>query len=650
MTRLRTLLACVGALLAAFAAVLVAPASLAQAQGQPGQGTLTVRGIDGTTKDQIGVTFLWTGEPKALEQLTIREDGGEKKVDSLVDLRKTEKRLGTVVLVDLSGSMGDDGALSRAKAGISELVKNLPDGDQMAIVSYTNDVVVESAFTDDAAQLNGALAAMAAPRDGKTAMYNGLRKAADLFASRPSLQANMILVADGANDVAGADLAQARSAVAASGSALYLIDFTHDKKTDVASVQSIIDRTGGSVFSGSSASEVAKAFTAADRAMRSQYVATYASTAEQGSVNVTVAVGGVETQASYVVGDTAKGAATNQAITSNKAFGPDWLRGDFGKVLAFVLVGLAIGLGAYAIALLVTRNETGLTAMLRPYDEGGMVKTEDDEDSGLAQTALLQRAVEITEDFAERQGTLAKVEKLLERADLPLRAAEALFFYLAGVAVLGLLALVLAGPVAGLALMIIVGLFPPAGLNLMATLRGKKFVRQLPDTLSLLSGSLRAGYSLLQGVEAVSQEVTEPMGKELRRVITEARLGRDVEDAMEAVAVRMDSPDFAWAVMAVRIQREVGGNLSELLLTVADTMVHRDRLRRDVAALTAEGKISAIILGLLPVGLGGFMWLSNPEYMAPLSETGLGQGLLGAAFVSAGIGFLWMKKTINIEI
>lgn len=650
MTRLRTLLACVGALLAAFAAVLVAPASLAQAQGQPGQGTLTVRGIDGTTKDQIGVTFLWTGEPKALEQLTIREDGGEKKVDSLVDLRKTEKRLGTVVLVDLSGSMGDDGALSRAKAGISEMVRNLPDGDQMAIVSYTNDVVVESAFTDDAAQLNGALAAMAAPRDGKTAMYNGLRKAADLFASRPSLQANMILVADGANDVAGADLAQARSAVAASGSALYLIDFTHDKKTDVASVQSIIDRTGGSVFSGSSASEVAKAFTAADRAMRSQYVATYASTAEQGSVNVTVAVGGVETQASYVVGDTAKGAATNQAITSNKAFGPDWLRGDFGKVLAFVLVGLAIGLGAYAIALLVTRNETGLTAMLRPYDEGGMVKTEDDEDSGLAQTALLQRAVEITEDFAERQGTLAKVEKLLERADLPLRAAEALFFYLAGVAVLGLLALVLAGPVAGLALMIIVGLFPPAGLNLMATLRGKKFVRQLPDTLSLLSGSLRAGYSLLQGVEAVSQEVTEPMGKELRRVITEARLGRDVEDAMEAVAVRMDSPDFAWAVMAVRIQREVGGNLSELLLTVADTMVHRDRLRRDVAALTAEGKISAIILGLLPVGLGGFMWLSNPEYMAPLSETGLGQGLLGAAFVSAGIGFLWMKKTINIEI
>jgi tight adherence protein B len=140
------------------------------------------------------------------------------------------------------------------------------------------------------------------------------------------------------------------------------------------------------------------------------------------------------------------------------------------------------------------------------------------------------------------------------------------------------------------------------------------------------------------------------MGHELRRVITEARLGREVEDSMEAVAERMASPDFAWAVMAIRIQREVGGNLSELLLTVADTMVHRERLRRDIAGLTAEGRISAIILGLLPIGLGAFMWLSNPEYMAPLGSTTMGHVLLGVATVSGLLGFAWMKKIINIKI
>ncbi|MCB1246525.1 MAG: type II secretion system F family protein [Acidimicrobiia bacterium] len=136
----------------------------------------------------------------------------------------------------------------------------------------------------------------------------------------------------------------------------------------------------------------------------------------------------------------------------------------------------------------------------------------------------------------------------------------------------------------------------------------------------------------------------------MRRVITAARLGRDVEDSLDGVAERMQSADFAWAVMAIRIQREVGGNLAELLNTVADTMVQRERLRREVAALTAEGKISAIILGAMPVGLGILMWLINPGYMKPLGTTGLGQGMLGLAIVSALIGFVWMKKTITVEM
>jgi tight adherence protein B len=305
-------------------------------------------------------------------------------------------------------------------------------------------------------------------------------------------------------------------------------------------------------------------------------------------------------------------------------------------------------LGAFALASLAGRTDESLTAVLRPYAEGP--QEEDEHDGALAQTAILQRAVELTEEFAERQGFLVKVERALERADLPLRAAEAMFFYAASVVILTLGAVALGGLITGIIVLLLAGLLPPGIVNFLASRRGKKFQSSLPDMLQLLSGSLRAGYSLLQGIEAVSQEVQDPMGKELRRVITEARLGRDVEDAMESVAERMDSPDFAWAVMAVRIQREVGGNLSELLLTVSDTMVHRERLRRDVAALTAEGKISAIILGLLPIGLGAFMWMSNPTYMHPLGSTGMGQGLLAAATVSGLIGFAWMKKTINIEI
>ena len=165
-----------------------------------------------------------------------------------------------------------------------------------------------------------------------------------------------------------------------------------------------------------------------------------------------------------------------------------------------------------------------------------------------------------------------------------------------------------------------------------------------------MAGSLRAGYSLLQGVEAVAQEIDEPMGGELRRVLAEARLGRVLEDSLDEMAERLDSRDFAWAVMAIRIQREAGGNLAELLSTVAETMIARERLRREVRALTAEGRISAIILGLLPIGLGLIMYGMNRDYINVLLHDNFGQVLLIGAGLLAGVGFYWMKKTIEIEV
>lgn len=140
------------------------------------------------------------------------------------------------------------------------------------------------------------------------------------------------------------------------------------------------------------------------------------------------------------------------------------------------------------------------------------------------------------------------------------------------------------------------------------------------------------------------------MGSELRRVIVESRLGKPVEDALDDCAARMGSPDFEWAVMAVKIQREVGGNLAELLQTVSTTMVERERLRRDVKSLTAEGRVSGYVLGVLPPGLGLFFYVSNPTYMKPLFTQTVGQIALGIAAVSMGIGFAWMNKIVKIEV
>jgi tight adherence protein B len=544
--------------------------------------------------------------------------------------------------------MEDQGGLTNVKQGLTEIAESLPAGDEMAIVSYSDAAVVESGFTDSTDQLREAIDGLATLKDGKRATWDAMRKATGLFEAREELQPNLVVVTNGADDASRTTADEARASVVSSGAALVTIEMDNGADTDAAAFKLIMDRTGGAAFPVEQGEATQQAFVDADATVRSQYVVTYPSSVRQGQVDVSLSIGSLERNASYVAGANVQGAATAEVVPPPEPFGPDWLRGRMGGAIALALVGLAAGLGAWALVSLATKSDDSLNAVLRPYSEGPIV--DEPVEGALAQTALLQRAVEMTEDFAERQGFLSKVENALERADLPLRAAEALFFYVAGALLTTLLVLVLGGIVPGLMVGLVALLLPPALVNFKAGRRAKKFNSSLPDMLQLLSGSLRAGYSLLQGIEAVSKEVEDPMGKELRRVITEARLGREVEDSMDAVAERMASPDFAWAVMAIRIQREVGGNLSELLLTVADTMIERERLRRDIAALTAEGKLSAMILGLLPVGLGAFMWLSNPDYMGPLGSTTLGHVLLGVATVSLLIGFAWMKKIIDIEI
>ena len=314
------------------------------------------------------------------------------------------------------------------------------------------------------------------------------------------------------------------------------------------------------------------------------------------------------------------------------------LQNDFGKYLAIVLGLLGAALAAYAIVGIAVKDQSGLASVLQPYSEGYVARTrgddddEEDADSGMAQTAVMQRAVEFTRQFAERQGFLTRVEGALERANLPLRAAEAMFFYAAGAVVVALLAAVITR--SAFLVLIVVGatvLIPPGTLNFLSNRRKRQFESMLPDTLQLLSGTLRAGYSMMQGVEAVSQEVSEPMGASSAGSSPRPDSAVRSRSRSTPSPSAWTAPDFGWAVMAIRIQREVGGNLSELLMTVADTMTQRERLKRDVKSLTAEGRISAYVLAALPVLLGFAMWGLNPDYMSALFDETVGKIALGIA-------------------
>lgn len=268
----------------------------------------------------------------------------------------------------------------------------------------------------------------------------------------------------------------------------------------------------------------------------------------------------------------------------------------------------------------------------------------------LRPSAVVQQVVDLTGAFAEKTGILLRTERLLQQADVPLRAAEVLFYVPAAAVIGALTALLLGSPVGALLVLVVVGLGPLAVVQWRAEQRIRAFERQLPDTLNLLAGALRAGFSFLQGLETVAEETIDPMRRELQLVLNEARLGRPLEESLGAVAVRMRSRDLEWAVMAIAIQREVGGNLAALLDTVADTMTKRERLRREIGALTAEGRLSGIVLSIFPPAFAVVLYLIQPEYIERLFNHSIGiVSMIGAAVLSV-LGWLWLRKIVDIEV
>jgi tight adherence protein B len=268
----------------------------------------------------------------------------------------------------------------------------------------------------------------------------------------------------------------------------------------------------------------------------------------------------------------------------------------------------------------------------------------------LNDSPLLQRAIAVTAGLADRRGILGKIERKMRSGDLPVRPAEAIFFYVAAV-VIGAPIVLLAFGLSkiGLVLLLLVLFGPILFLNLYVKRRLKKFSDQLPDMLIGLASSLRAGRSVGQAMELLSREVPDPMGRELRKIVAETKLGWPLVSTLTDAAERIGSNEFAWAVMAMKIQAEVGGNLAELLDQVADTMRERSRFKGEVKALTAEGRASALLLVFMPPALVLVMRVMNPDYIAVLFNSGTGKFILGLSVAMIVVGYFVMMKVITIE-
>lgn len=266
---------------------------------------------------------------------------------------------------------------------------------------------------------------------------------------------------------------------------------------------------------------------------------------------------------------------------------------------------------------------------------------------GSAPLRLLVETSERLLSTARRQRTAAQ----LDLARLSLTPPEWLVVRI-GVAGLAAVALgLLTGAVLAGVVGFVLGWFATrVFLRRRVARRRATFAEQLPDALQLLVGALQAGFSLAQALDTVVREDTQPIAGEIGRALARTRLGASLEEALDVVGHRMGSPDFTWLVMAIRIQRQVGGNLAELLSTTVHTMRERAALRRQVRALSAEGRLSAYVLIALPVGLALWMFISRRDYIAPLYSTPLGLMLLTGGCTCVTLGWFWMSSLVKMKV
>lgn len=370
-----------------------------------------------------------------------------------------------------------------------------------------------------------------------------------------------------------------------------------------------------------------------------------------GTTQITFEFGSASERVRVVAGGVAGGSGLlAPALQETSRF--DILSGGGSAIVAIALAVVAVLLFSYSMLTIFAGNDDTLNSTLAVYGSQDSASAAADEEFNLQRNKIIESVVEKAEEAAEARGSLGSTTSLLEKAEIPLRVGEAFAIQVGLVIVALVLGFLLSGGniFGGLVLAILAAIIPTLYIKFKVGRRAKALEAQLPDTLNLLASTLKAGYSFIQGMDAVGNEGDEPLAGEFRRTVNEARLGKDLDVALDDLAERVGSVDLLWAIVAIKIQREVGGNLAELLTTVADTMTARTRLRGEVAALTAEGRVSAMVLMMLPFGVGIAMYFLNPAYISVLWSGALGYAAMGAALIAMAAGGLWMRKLIDIEI
>ena len=560
-----------------------------------------------------------------------------------------------VLVLDSSGSMRGE-RIAAARAAAKSYVNALPPTIDVGLIAFNNDVEVGIAPTADHDAVLAAIDTVTARQ--RTALYDAIIGGSDL--ASPAKNPRLVVLSDGGDSASAATIDDVRARIAADGIPIDVVALT-PSVAHAEILREIADTSGGQFLLANDAAGLDQAFGEAAGSFGSKISVTATVPAEVDAsakfAVVTVGIDGTDYTGTAKLPRTDELAGTGAGATdAEPATGtliPTPVPVAQSSVGPAVLYGLLAGLIVVVLVLAVAYYRQQRRSLLRTeqvlwYSSAGLVDGDRVPRPGISQFAIMREL----DTWLSSRKSYPAIDAKLDNAAVALSPAAWLVIRI-GVGVgMVLVCWILFGNflVALIVGVLFAWLLTKWFLDRREARNRKDFETELPDFLLLIASSLRTGLSFAQGLDSAAADGQGQVSRQMRRALRESQMGAPIEQSLMRVSERMESEDLKWTVVALSIQREVGGNLSNVLETAAKTVQSRAELRREIRTLSAEGKLSGWILAAMPVGIFLYMLVANPEYVAFFWTQTIGLVCLGAIVVAFVVGVLWMRKLVKIEV
>jgi tight adherence protein B len=609
-------------LLAAFAlSALVLPAAAAGADS----AAVQIRRVDAGRFPLVRVTAV----VPVGSHPTLTEEGHRA---GFVKARQLGAAQAMVLAVDNSTSMAGR-PLREAKRAATAFLSRQHSADDAGLVAFGHEALSLTPPSAGRSDVARALEALATDSQTGTALYDAVTLSVQRLNKMTSGSRVLVLLTDGHDLGSRNSLKQAIAAAREANVVVYAI--AAGARTDVQPLTALASATGGRRFDAADAKGLGAAYRSLGRELDRTWQLSYLSAAREGDVarlSVRASRAASTTLLRIPDGD-GSGGILPRSVARSPITG------------AAVVFLAALLFAAAGLAGRRRRRSSEITRLLEPH-----LRRREPADEHTAPAARFESLFGWTERSLKDLPGSQRLTHVLVRSGLKLRAGLVPYLAFAAAFGLGAVATILGAPPALALMLMLAGLLSPfVGLWIAARRRTKAFDRQLPDVLATIASTLRAGHGLRTALRAISDDGSSPSSDEFAQVLGEERLGRPLDEAIAAMCERIGSPDLEYVATAVKVQSQTGGSLAGLFDTLSETVRERQRHARKVSALTALGRMSAIVLVSLPVALAALMTLLSPSYMAPLYTTSGGHTLIVVCAVSMAIGSLLIKRVVSVR-